>query len=699
MPALVCPEDLVKKANCHPAVTTVEISNLKRKNHLQQQQQDRQHYHYQRFRSIFDLPEVCDLIAGHLDKNTLTVVVRVCRLWYANWIRHLWRRIRVEAGTLNGIEMVNAFPRLSLYIRQLEWIHSSDPTSAKAPIASELLMSSTDLSKLNLHSLLLNGGAGELDETTLTYIIQSSIEGLSALQLHNIRDVRGDLLKAAGVLVNLRHFSLAMADQDDDVHPHHRCLQQYSGVSTSTSSLSPPSSSSSSSGSIISPLTSAMLFHELSESELDSASPSQSSPNDSRNIEEYTTADELPTLMNACPYLRTIQTINLSVPLTREADATLDSGYTSDASEDGSIETGTETVPELEAIVDVKKATVDYIPQQWTIMQHLTDINLHGTAVSGNTLSVLFARSPHLIKLNLGQTASPLYLTGFHLEPTLIMTAMSSLVLSKCHFLDGQAFKEIFKASPNLLTLDISDTNIDDATLGALGHQCFKLMELDMQGCRQITDQGVRDMLSYPPSTESNEVLAPYQNYSLCSLSIVNCTELTGQGVRHVLMTCARLKDLEAQQPELLPESLFPHGLETNDEEELHNSLSEVDAVDDVSSLPWACYSTLETLRIKSLNFLNLRQARFLNARLSELKQLKVLHIGGSQLELSVLSGLGNQLESLFVDELTREVNLDDVRWLVDHTPNLTRLWCRQLIRHSEPWKLLRETRKNLKLW
>ncbi|KAF9357229.1 hypothetical protein BGX26_004030 [Mortierella sp. AD094] len=655
MPALLCSETMEQSI-----VAWKQLLLEQQQQHQQQQQQQQQSC------NIFVLPEICDLIAGYLDKHSLTVAVRVSSTWYASWIRHIWRRARVETGTTMNLNMMQAFPRLSQHIRQLEWIHLSDSS-----IEASSIVQSVDMSALNLHNLLLSSWSSELDSTTLESLVKSSTGRLSILQLHNMSSIRGDLLKVAGSLSKLRHLGLTMADQDS-LRRHHR--QRSSGSTTSTAS-----------------------------SELATVTPnSHSAVQDKVTTEselEFTNADALPDLMDSCPQLRTIELIELPARTTAEKDT--DKGQ---------------------------------VPQQWQPMLHLTIINLHATAISGSTLSILFNRCPQLIKLDFGQT-SPLYLSGFHLERTVSMEALSSLALSKCHFLDGHGFKEIFKASPNLSILDIPQTNVDDSALGVLGHQCYHLEDLNMDGCQQITDQGIRDMLSYRPMAKNDDghnstgvstaQQGPYQNYNLRCLSVSDCTELTGQGIHHILMTCARLKSLEVQQPELHPESLFPHTLESDQdqedpdsptapvsetadsqpnetttlypeaEHELQNN--EVDTT--TSTLPWACHSTLEILRIKNLNFINQEQTRFLNSRLRELSQLKVLHIGGSQLELSILNGLGHQLENLYIDDLAREVDLNDVRWLVDHTPNLTRLWCRQLIRHSEPWKLLRGARKHLKLW
>ncbi|GJJ70307.1 hypothetical protein EMPS_02656 [Entomortierella parvispora] len=650
--------------------------------------------------SPFDLPELCDQIAAYLDLQTLTVVVRVCSQWYGCWIRHLWRKVQVSTsvGSLNyhNVEMQRAFGRMGGSIRHLEWMHQSND------LFSEHLLKAMDLSGLNTETLLLSNWTKALEASTLDRFVHSSAPRLKVLQLHNIAAVRGDLIKVAATsLPNLRHFSLTMAEPESS-HSHSR---QRSGVST------PTTTSASSSGTS----TPAMVT-ELAEFS-----------------GESTSAESLMTLLDACPKLRALVLQDVRTPL-----------LTLTATEDNE---------------DSNEEDIRSEPPQTPFfrpMQYLTSINLHATTLSGLTLSGLFSRCPQLAKLDLGQD-SALFLSGFHLDSKLVMKSLSVLHMGQCHFLDGAGFKEIMKASPSLRMVDISQSSVDDAALAVLGRQCQEITDLNLDKCTHITDQGVRDMLSHSKTsaagsttTQEQQPQEPYRNYNLQSLSIAGCTELTGQGIHHILMTCARLRTLDFQQPEIMPEALFPHTLETVDEDEVPTNQTQGQEQDQIESLassevtpvhqettssttaplypgslpasivlatglesalelsdneataaaaPWACSESLELLSIKRLNTINPSQTQFLNARLRELSHLKVLHIGGSQLELSVLLGLSHRLEHLYIDDLAREVDLKDVQWLVDQTPKLTRLWCRQLIRHSEPWKMLRGARKQLKLW
>ncbi|KAG0275712.1 hypothetical protein BGZ95_008460 [Linnemannia exigua] len=695
MPALLCSAPLAEPVAAAALPSTTTDSLCKK----QQQRQQQQHQHTL---SPFDLPEIYDQIARHLDRHTLTIVVQVSSQWYNHFIRYLWQRVRVESGTTldRSRDMLQAFPQLSKHIRHLEWIHLSSSSSN----SNNSILESIDLSGLNAETILLSSWTNELNAATLSRFTQSSAHRLSALQMYNMSQVRGDLLKVAGTLKGLRHFTLSMADRDSN--RHHQNNRQRSNPST-TSSVSTPLGSQDSS--LMLPTT------------------------------EFTSADALPDLLDACPQLRMIEILELPLPAatTTPAASVIVSEDENDQGQDEEQEQDNEE--EKESKMQLEKASPNWVP-----MQYLSTINLHATAISGSTLTALFARCPNLVKLNLGQS-TPLYLSDFHVDPALCMSTLSSLILSGCHFLDGHGFKEIFKATPHLLHLDIPQTNVDDAALAVLGHQCLKLTDLNLDGCHQITDQGIRDMLSHPrpssssPTTNNNynnhynasETLTQdkYENRRLQCLSVSNCSELTGQGIHHILMTCGGLRSLEFQQPEIMPESLFPHTLETDDDgnqenpsaqpstqEQEESSITSTvtatvypttsDAVDTTTtpttitpSVSWACTGSLEQLRIKNLNTINPSQTQFLNERLRELSHLKALHIGGSQLELSVLNGLGHQLENLYIDDLAREVDMNDVRWLVDYTPNLTRLWCRQLIRHSEPWKMLRAARTHLKLW
>lgn len=614
--------------------------------------------------------------------------------------------------------MLQAFPHLSQHIRHLEWIHLDPSSNTSHPQQdSTSILDTIDLSNLNAETILLSSWANYLDAATLSKFTQSSAHRLSALQMYNMARVRGDLLKVAGTLPGLRHFTLSLAECDSHKNQHNQRRSNASMASSSVGSLTATS-----------------------------ALPSGS---EEAELVEVTSADSLPALMDACPQLRMIEILDLPFPTSPAASSS--AGVSVFEDQDGDDEDNEEENQEQEKNID--EMLLEKVVPTWVPMHHLTTINLHATAISGSTLTALFARSPQLVKLNLGQN-TPLYLSDFEVNPSLCMSKLSTLILSGCHLLDGHGYKEIFKASPNLLHLDIPQTNVDDAALAVLGHQCLELTDLNLDDCFHITDQGIRDMLSHPrpssPSSSTNhhnilsdeepEIQERYENRRLQCLSVSNCTELTGQGIHHILMTCGRLRNLEFQQPEIMPESLFPHTLETDDDaqqqqEENPSAPSATNAQDQeqesattnvaatvypslnvaadttatptaptlatttTASVAWACQGSLEQLRIKNLNVINPDQTRFLNERLRELPRLKALHIGGSQLELSVLNGLGHQLENLYIDDLAREVDIDDVRWLVDHTPNLTRLWCRQLIRHSEPWKMLRSARKHLKLW
>ncbi|KAF9943957.1 hypothetical protein BGZ70_005212, partial [Mortierella alpina] len=500
MPALVCSASVSDSR-------TATGGDVKKRQHQQL---------HPGYRTIFDLPELCDLIARHLDIHTLTIVLRVCLQWYDSWSRHLWRRARVESGSGPSAAMVDAFPRLSHHIRQLEWIHLDNST---------ISLHSADLSKLNVQSLLLSSWSVELDERTLARFVRSSANRLSALQLHNMAHIRGDLLGVATSLPHLQHLYLTMADKNASRH-HPRQRAHHSPTLPSSAELDPASPSSG-------PL--AVLDRVTPTSEL-----------------AVTSADSLPALLDACPQLKTIELRGLSAPIhSTAAVANLGS--------------------------DRADSALGPITSPLTAMKHLTIVNLHATTITGFTLSILFARCPQLVKLDLGQ-ASPLYLSDLHLDPHLSMDTLSTLVLSDCHFLDGHGYKEIFRASTSLLVLEIPKTNVDDSALATLGHHCQQLMDLNLDGCLQITDQGIRDMLSHRPRTSKDvpqqqmtgadvTPQGPYQNHHLHCLTVSNCTELTGQGIHHILMTCAGLRNLELQQPEIMPESLFPHTLETDEDD------------------------------------------------------------------------------------------------------------------------------------
>ncbi|KAG0351851.1 hypothetical protein BG005_008662 [Podila minutissima] len=632
--------------------------------------------------NVLSIPELCDLIAPHLSLHELAITVRVSSQWYRHFIRHLWKTVTM-ASTPASLPILALLPELGHHIRTLDWANLTPHWNMKQALAG------IDLSSLALQHLHLVN-CQTLQGPVLEQLIQSSSQQLNSLRMHDIGKVQGNILRIASTLPQLQHLTLVM---DEDTTCRHNRSQ---------------------------PVTPALASMVQSPGGLGSHS-GEEEEEDSTVTFEITSADSLPALLDACPRLHTIELIGLPSALsTDQGQDTQDQEVEQDVDED-----------------DISGSNKNSIMVLETPMRYLTSINLHSTTLSGSTLSAIFARCTRLAKLDISQT-SPLFLSGFHLDTSTILPDLETLMLSGCHFLDGHGFKELFRATPQVLTLELSDTNIDNTGLAALGRFCPQVFDLGINNCHQITDQGVRDYLGYPPQDNNNnfgmEATAaaateqgPYRNYTLHSLSISNCSELTGQGIQHVLTTCAALRSLAFQQPEIMPESMFPHVLQSADDEEeeeetepqgqesTNNSSAEEEeeaSAEDTpgtttttatatadSSSSWACHKTLELLRIKHLNTVNTGQRQYLNARLRELGQLRVLHIGGRQLELSVLDGLGHRLEHLYIDDLKREVDLADVQWLVDHTPNLTRLWCRQLIRHSEPWKVLRGARKGLKLW
>ncbi|KAF9379929.1 hypothetical protein CPB97_008674 [Podila verticillata] len=595
---------------------------------------------------VFAIPELCDLIAPHLSLHDLAITVRVSSQWYQHFVRHLWKTVTVANPA--SLPILALLPELGHHIRTLDWANLTTHWNMRQALAG------IDLSSLALRRLhIIN--CQTLQGPILEQLISSS-QQLDSLRMHNIGKVQGNVLRIAATLPQLQQLTLVM---DEDT-----CHKRSQPVTPVGPEQSPGG----------------LEFIE------DDAT-------------EITSADSLPELMDACPRLHTIELIGIPSVVLPKDD-----------------EDHEEQDVDEEDLLGGKKSLEFLTP-----MRYLTSINLHSTAISGSTLSSLLNRCTRLAKLDLSQT-TPLFITGLHLDASTTLPDLESLMLSGCHFLDGHGFKELFCAARQVLTLELSDTNIDNSGLAALGRYCSKVLDLGLNNCHQITDQGVRDLLSYPPTTttttNNNNNMAvettkkeeePYRNYTLHSLTISNCSELTGQGIQHVLTTCAALRSLAFQQPEIGPESMFPHVLQNDDDDDdegaqennttlTTNEEASTTEHGSTTTDSWACHKTLELLRIKRLNTVNSLQRQYLNARLRELSQLRVLHIGGRQLELRVLDGLGHRLEHLYVDQLAREVDLADVQWLVDHTPNLTRLWCRQLIRHSEPWKVLR-ARKGLKLW
>ncbi|KAF9973416.1 hypothetical protein BGZ73_003333 [Actinomortierella ambigua] len=332
----------------------------------------------------------------------------------------------------------------------------------------------------------------------------------------------------------------------------------------------------------------------------------------------------------------------------------------------------------------------------------LTHLDLHDSVVSGATFGRLLVMCPNLVSVNLNHTNDTHFMAGMMLPMGTTAHHLKTLSLQACYFTDGHGFKELLRFTCHVEKLDLSRSNVDDEALAVLGHSnTSSLLDLSLQGCRQITDEGVR------------ELFAHHLGETLQHLVIAECTELTGRGVYSVLRSCPRLVSLDITQPDILPLSMFH--LEQEDEEGGEGSENQQEEIDgqheaailsatlEVEQIPWACKDTLEWLRIKKLDTLGSRHLKMLNEHLRSLAHLRALHIGGSKLELSVLDGMDQgsaPLQQLFIDDLAREVTMEDLPYLMtENMPHLVRLWCRHLVRYSEPWSKLREERNGLKMW
>jgi F-box/leucine-rich repeat protein 2/20 len=64
--------------------------------------------------------------------------------------------------------------------------------------------------------------------------------------------------------------------------------------------------------------------------------------------------------------------------------------------------------------------------------------------------------------------------------------------------------------------LDVSDTNITDASLLAIAQHCHNLVSLAMCGCVRITDAGVKQVMQHCPRLEALGVEAcPHVSFRL----------------------------------------------------------------------------------------------------------------------------------------------------------------------------------------
>ncbi|KAG0241582.1 hypothetical protein BGW41_005742 [Actinomortierella wolfii] len=614
--------------------------------------------------ACLQISEIADKIAGYLDRGTLCSTARVSRQWHAVSMRHLWRKTHLDRSnpSKEAVQLIN-FPALASYVRHLTLSGYGNPVHHPLSLAAP--------ATLHFHSLKIFR-CSELDAEALYDILDHSVNHLGQLQLLDVSSLRSNpfVSSSPSTFKHLEQFTLVMTAEGGGDSP----------PVNSNSNVSQPSNETGLTDEVLTGTTSgavtAVTPAHQAETELDDNHPgSQQQP---ETVVLYT--DHLAGFLDKAPSIRSLTAQGIA------------SSYATHA--------GMAISPILRPHLS------------------LTNLDLHDSIVSGATLGQLLAKCPNLASLSISHTNNTHFLTGLVIPKCTTARHLKTLLMQGCFFTDGHGFKELFRFACHVEKLDISRSNVNDEDLAVLGHNmASSLQDLNLQGCQEITDEGIR------------ELLARRLGEKLQHLVLAECTELTGRSVHNVLHSCSQLVSLDISQPDILPLSMFHLEQEDDDDEEGGeegieslqqqgqqedaetsdaNPAATVNSTDaavatEAEHIPWACKNTLEWLRIKKLDVLEQRHLTMLKNHLHDLEHLRALHIGGSKLELSVLDGMGQRsirLQQLFIDELVRDVTMEDLQHLrTENTPHLVRLWCRNLTRFSEPWLKLREERPNLKMW
>ena len=128
------------------------------------------------------------------------------------------------------------------------------------------------------------------------------------------------------------------------------------------------------------------------------------------------------------------------------------------------------------------------------------------------------------------------------------LPSLTSLALNHSAAVDA----DLTLALPQLKSLDVFATEIDDATVARLVSSCPALETLRI-GCSGVTDDSLPFLNSLPSLTELSVASCAISDAAaahlaalphLASLDLNGCTPLTDHGLRKIAQTCTALVDL-----------------------------------------------------------------------------------------------------------------------------------------------------------
>ncbi|KAF9207559.1 hypothetical protein BGZ49_000158 [Haplosporangium sp. Z 27] len=608
------------------------------------------------FRSPFMLPELDRLIASHLDRVTLANAARVCRLWHSIFNPMLWKQL-----SLQHVPTDNDYDEDSNFITR---------AALPSPYPSPPSSCSSTWSNMSMNSPPMNS------------TLSSRLHNLTLLQQAFLHSSRNKVLKGLIRHGHLVHELKATGITDQEMAviaklcSNLRVLELIGGRYTADNL--------------------ADLFQKRQES---------------IQVVRFRSCVQLKDIFQPLRYLSNLREFELYGSFVGN---TITSPYFFERD----LFPVLSICPQLHAVVIEQVYIVDQHVKQGcrgrdddggggTMHQNLNQDNAKSTTQAIKIPSSILSRQ--LMASSFGSSVHD------NFNQLFITSSLKSLTLD-CGDIPESVIMSLLTRCPQLERLSLnSSSNLSDASLLSLQHICPNLTMISFARCEGLTENGFKALFrSYPKLTSvvlnsnflSDSILEELARscHFLQHLSINSCQNITDVGIQAILFNCAFLTTFSLRSIPGLSSLMF--------DDIITSSTPIVPINMRFRQEPgryrhWACIETLRSLHLpdlvqpnkaileqwqlqqqiliadpkdnKSLESVKpLQGNQLIQSRLQQIKLLKHLTIGGFSLDLRVvLDGLANpnELETLQITKLRRNMTVTDVQWLVDQAaPRLKKL-------------------------
>ncbi|KAF8936422.1 F-box and leucine-rich repeat protein 4 [Dissophora ornata] len=296
---------------------------------------------------------------------------------------------------------------------------------------------------------------------------------------------------------------------------------------------------------------------------------------------------------------------------------------------------------ELKNMIHIDEPSLVAVLESCTMLEHLTleDVRLDRIALeslgstplkirtmaltrsspTGNLVKNILRNSPLIKELSLARNVHSVLSMDDLLPLKDMYRHITNLNLESCKGVNSETLLSLVCACSELERVNMSGTNIDDATLAALADYCPKVTTLNLAWCSHITDTGLSRLLG----------------------------------------SCKGLKFLDISTLDMISAAIFQ------------------------PETPWSCtqLETLIMIGINMMRPWGSvqRNHSMMFNQLSRLESLQDLAIGGANLVLQLEAGLSKMeklgnLESFRIKHLQTVLGEDEIRWLVEAWPKLKRV-------------------------